>query len=385
MRIKKAGDLGHGHKPQVKSMLIFAVIFGAIGAYFILHSSAYFPGEINPQTVWAACNSNADNSNPSTFTPLSNSAAAALVTRQAEIRPYNATPYSIGGTSYPAPNLYVPSTAEINAFRGATDQFGLTAVQQNPYNQFVDGKDGMSNPSTDDLIQWAAHKWGIPEDWLRAQYVQESQWSQYWQGDRTTETQAIYPLYPVQSHVPNSTTDIYQSLGITQVQWQPANHPDGAVGTGTEPLRWKSTAFNIDYQAATVRFYYDNPQQIRTSWGDGSYVPCQQWNSIGGWFEPYPWNNSGQQNYIGLVQNHLNSHTWDTQSFINESLSFPPAITFNSGGAVSGDCNSDGHVNITDLSLLLSHFNQVFASCDFNTDGTVSILDLSILLSHYGT
>ena len=35
-------------------------------------------------------------------------------------------------------------------------------MQFNPYLQYVDGRDGMTDPSTDDLIQWAAHKWGIP-------------------------------------------------------------------------------------------------------------------------------------------------------------------------------------------------------------------------------
>ena len=52
---------------------------------------------------------------------------------------------------------------------------------------------------------------------------------------------------------------------------------------------------------------------------------------------------------------------------------------------VSGDCNADGHVTVTDLSLLLSNYNQPYAPCDFNKDGTVSILDLSILISNYGT
>jgi hypothetical protein len=362
---------------------LLVLVFIVVGSHFVWHGSAYFGNETNPQTSWVACNTNANNGNPSTFTPLSDSAAAALVTHEPEIRPYNATAYSINGTNYPAANLYVPGTSELNAFRSATDQFGQTAVQENPYNQYVDGQDGLNNPSTDDLIQWGAHKWGIPEDWLRAQYVQESQWSQFWLGDRSTETAGDYPLYPVQAHVSGSSTDIYQSMGVTQVQWQPADHPSGSVGTGTEPLRWKSTAFNIDYQAATVRFYYDNPQGTRSSWGDGTYVPCQQWNSIGGWFQPYPWNNSGQQNYIGLVQNQLSSQTWTQSSFINETLTFPSVIVF-SNGSISGDCNSDGHVTITDLSILLSHYGQNYGACDFNTDGTISIFDLSILLSNYG-
>jgi hypothetical protein len=50
-----------------------------------------------------------------------------------------------------------------------------------------------------------------------------------------------------------------------------------------------------------------------------------------------------------------------------------------------GDLNSDGTVNITDLSILLSSWNTTSATADINKDGTVNILDLSILLSNYGT
>jgi hypothetical protein len=67
------------------------------------------------------------------------------------------------------------------------------------------------------------------------------------------------------------------------------------------------------------------------------------------------------------------------------------ADEFASGGGGSpgpsiGDLNSDSHVNITDLSILLSHYNQsaIQAQGDINQDGIVTILDLSILLSHYG-
>lgn len=57
------------------------------------------------------------------------------------------------------------------------------------------------------------------------------------------------------------------------------------------------------------------------------------------------------------------------------------------GGGILGDLNSDGHVNITDLSILLSHYGiaGTAAQGDINSDGSINVLDLSILLSHYGT
>ena len=50
----------------------------------------------------------------------------------------------------------------------AKSSSGQSNVAFNPYYRYVDGRDGLLRPSTDDLIQWAAHKWGIPENWLRA-------------------------------------------------------------------------------------------------------------------------------------------------------------------------------------------------------------------------
>jgi hypothetical protein len=54
------------------------------------------------------------------------------------------------------------------------------------------------------------------------------------------------------------------------------------------------------------------------------------------------------------------------------------------GTTKPGDLNSDGSVNISDLSILLSNWNTASATADINQDGTVNILDLSILLSNYG-
>jgi hypothetical protein len=58
-----------------------------------------------------------------------------------------------------------------------------------------------------------------------------------------------------------------------------------------------------------------------------------------------------------------------------------------SSGSVQGDLNNDSHVNILDLSIMLSHYSAsgTAAQGDINNDGTINIVDLSILLSHYGT
>jgi hypothetical protein len=287
-------------------------------------AAAITPRTASPQTTWAPCNANANGTGPSTFTPLSDAAAAAAVTHVAEDRADNATPYAVNGTDYPAANDDVPTQAQIAAAHAAKTNTGQPILAFDPYIAYVDGLDGLSQPSTDDLIQWAAHKWGIPEDWLRAQYVVESYWNNFQLGDDTSIPAAWYSQYPFQARDPNSSTQAYESMGISQVRWA----PDGSLNPGSEPLRWESTAFNIDWQAATVRFYYDNPSRARSSWGDSSYVPCQQWNSLGGWNSPYPWNNSAQQSYIQRVQSALSARTWTTASFQNwKPSSLPPGVS----------------------------------------------------------
>jgi hypothetical protein len=314
-----------GERLSVSALLVTAAI--GLAAWRGLEAAAgrvAMRPEYHPQTAWARCNLNANTSKRSSFQPLSDGAAAALVTHQTEDRPYNAIPYVIGATRYAAANEYVPTRSQIQRFRRSRVSDGQSVSHFNPYFNYVDGRDGLRQPSTDDLIQWAAHKWGIPEGWLRAEYVQESFWSALAQGDEAKVSPGWYSRYPVQARVPRSNR-VYQSLGITQVKWI----PDGSVGAGTEPLRWESTAFNIDYQAATVRFYYDNPQGRRSAWRDSGYRACQKWNSIGGWFEPFPWGNEGQQHYIEAVRQHLAGRDWATRSFAEWTPpSFPPGIRF---------------------------------------------------------
>jgi hypothetical protein len=80
----------------------------------------------------------------------------------------------------------------------------------------------------------------------------------------------------------------------------------------------------------------------------------------------------------------------------NTTTSSSVSVTVsNSAVAKVGDINGDNAVNITDLSLLLSSYNQNTTQCTTNSafkcdlsspgDGIVNIFDLSILLSKYGT
>lgn len=54
---------------------------------------------------------------------------------------------------------------------------------------------------------------------------------------------------------------------------------------------------------------------------------------------------------------------------------------------ISGDVNSDGHVTIQDIAILIANYNSSSATAakgDVNGDGKINIQDLAILISHYG-
>jgi hypothetical protein len=232
-------------------------------------------------TVWA----------PPGSAPLPDARAAALVSTTARERvPANARA-----------NRYVPTRAELAAFRAARTDHGQTIVQFNPRARYVTGRPGLRNPTTDQLIQWVSHKWGIPTNWIRGQLFQESQWRQSHLGDEESVPRAVYARYPAFSRVPG-TDRVFRSAGIAQVKWV----PDGSVGAGTEPLRWKSTAFDLDYYAATLRYYYDGA----CHWCEPDYRRGQGWNSVGAWYSPDPWANADAQAYVQSVRRTVMERGW---------------------------------------------------------------------------
>jgi hypothetical protein len=131
----------------------------------------------------------------------------------------------------------------------------------------------------------------------------ESNWRQSAVGDRRSVSASWLALYPPQALI-SGTSDVYQSMGIAQVKWR----PDGSVGAGSEPLRWESTAFNLDYYAATIRYYYSG----RCNWCTDGYEGGRAWKSLGAWFQPNPWGNAGQLSYIAKVSAALANRTWES-------------------------------------------------------------------------
>jgi hypothetical protein len=199
--------------------------------YRVPESTAVACPVARPQVTWRAPAS----------PPLPDAQAAAYVRRSGENHPENVRR-----------NAAAPTKRQLRRFRRARDAAGRTPAQFNPNFAWVTAaapRYGLR--STDDLIEWAAYKWGIPENFVRAQMVMESGWSMRHRGDRRDWPEPVAHRYPALAVI--DADSVWESLGIAQIRWRhtvPWN-------PGVEPLRWRSTAFALDYSQALVRYYFD--------------------------------------------------------------------------------------------------------------------------------
>lgn len=155
--------------------------------------------------------------------------------------------------------------------------------------------------TTTEIIQWAACKWGIDEDTIRADAVKESNWHQNAVGD------VCGPVGEA-------------SYGILQIKNEDCT---GAVIHGGYPQTQQGTALNVDWYAAHIRSCYDGDfYATGYNWlYDGQTVDqiaAQNgwnfvfWTCIG--FH-YSGNWSPGQPYQLAVQQILASRPWESQGF----------------------------------------------------------------------
>lgn len=137
--------------------------------------------------------------------------------------------------------------------------------------QFAPRVDGDFTGTTDTIIRWAACKWGIDANIVRAMAFQESSWRQSSAGSKDT-------------------------FGLLQLK--AASHPQ------TYPEARTSTAFNLDYGLAWWRSCYEGflnwiPDEAR---GDA-------WGCVGLWLAGR-WYTDDALEYIALVRGHYTARSW---------------------------------------------------------------------------
>ena len=129
--------------------------------------------------------------------------------------------------------------------------------------------------TTDEIIQWAACKWGIDEDIVRAQTAKESWWFQRTGGDFTTDSTRCVPGHPIGADGrPGSARVDRRAAGALPV-----------LGVGLPATPSTSTAFNLDAALAARRSCFEGHETwLNTVERGREYAAGDLWGCVGMWF-----------------------------------------------------------------------------------------------------
>ncbi len=186
-----------------------------------------------------------------------------------------------------------------NATKGAqtVGQTFANGAGTSIYNSRISGN---FSGTTDEILQWAACKWGIDEDIVRAQAVAESWWQMTAKGDWTTDSSRCAPNHGL--GVDGKPGQCPESFGILQNRYP--------YEQDSWPGIYNSTAFNADVAYGYWRACYEG----YTTWLGSGYAKGDAWGCVGRWFAG-AWHTSAAEGYITKVKDHLNQRIWETPGF----------------------------------------------------------------------
>jgi hypothetical protein len=172
------------------------------------------------------------------------------------------------------------NNARANRRRPSEDQLQDFRRRSEMVNRF--GVTGHYRGTTDEILQWAARKWGFDPDLFRAVAAVESYWNMSAVGDGGL------------------------SFGIFQMK---------KTYHCCLPLSSKYTAFNADYYGAILRAYFDGKQKWLNDVERGErYDAGDIWGSVGSWYAGR-WRTPEALGYIRLVQRTLRDEPWHERGF----------------------------------------------------------------------
>jgi hypothetical protein len=186
--------------------------------------------------------------------------------------------------------------------------------------------DGQFTGTTDEIFQWAACKWGIPDNILRGQAVRESQWSQYYTNADGTcvPDHGCTDIFTTASSASTVYCNAIATFGhdyqpqfgagrcpktfgiVSAMSWEdPAwghqpTYPDNQ--NGTFPFNRDSTAFVVDFLGSQLRGCYEGWMRWLGPSGD-------IWGCVGYWYAG-DWHSVAADGYISRVQTEITNHTW---------------------------------------------------------------------------
>lgn len=215
-----------------------------------------------------------------------------------------------------AVGVSLPSSAQcaawVNAVPAPAEVKGVNATANATRGQAVAGAtgratrvDGNFTGTTEQILRWAACKWGIDEDMVKAQAVIESWWRMDTKGDRGTDPTRCAPGHGI--GVDGFPGECPESWGLLQVRY-----PYNQVAF---PWAITSSAFNADWAYAQWRACFEGDLTWLNTVERGSdYAAGDAWGCFGTWFSGR-WYTQGAKDYIARVQGTLAERTWTTPNF----------------------------------------------------------------------
>jgi Big-like domain-containing protein len=194
--------------------------------------------------------------------------------------------------------------------------------------------DGQFTGTTDEIFQWAACKWGLPDDLLRAIAVRESTWYQYetypsgrcvthyscgdFFSSVTTSSKvycdglAKYGYDYQQDYGSGLCPKTFSIVGVMDWDdpaWEAPAPPFPDNQNGTFPFNRNSTAFAVDYLGSQLRGCFEGWEFWLKDTGTESYAGGDLWGCVGAWYSG-DWHSSLADGYISRVQNEMVTFPW---------------------------------------------------------------------------
>lgn len=154
--------------------------------------------------------------------------------------------------------------------------------------------------TTQEILQWAACKWGVDQNVVFAQAAVESWWHQGKLGDWTANAELCPPGHGIGAD--GKPGKCPQSYGILQNRYS------------LEKPAWPgidvSTAMNVDVAYAIWRSCYDGHETWLNNTSQGQpYHAGDLWGCVGRWFAGN-WYTPEAETYIDLVKKYMNEQVW---------------------------------------------------------------------------
>jgi hypothetical protein len=249
------------------------------------------------------------------------------------------------------PNGWMPNVERVHAAFAARPRARLGTYDPRWDTWLLPRVTGHHTGTTDENIQWAACKWGVADNVLRAIAVRESSWFQY----------EVYPnrrcvlRYGCGDIIPSSTpaSDVYCSLLARRgrdytADFGPGRCPrtfsivgvmswqDPAWGrfrgnqNGTFPFARRSTAFALDYLGAFLRGCDEGWVHWLGTSGP-AYRPGDLWGCVGVWYSGAWWTPEARR-YVDLVRSTAQEHPWLDPGWADHKPSCSPDFGCPFGG-----------------------------------------------------